>query len=85
MKKLKMMSVFLTVIVLGLVLTACGKETSKPKDKGQPLTGAYETRSTTNDGTVTLSAELGNCGETMSTSSKCTIFMMMTTITLTLS
>lgn len=51
MKKLKMMSVFLTVIVLGLVITACGKETSKPKDNGQPLTGAYETRGTTNDGT----------------------------------
>ncbi len=51
MKKLKMMSVFLTVIVLGLVVTACGKETSKPKDNGQPLTGAYETRGTTNDGT----------------------------------
>lgn len=51
MKKLKMMSVFLTVIVLGLVVTACGKETSKPKDNGQPLTGAYKTNDTTKDGT----------------------------------
>jgi hypothetical protein len=51
MKKLKIVSVFLTVIVLGLVLTACGKETSKPKDNGQPLTGAYKTNYTTKDGT----------------------------------